>query len=468
MPVMYGNFHKLPIPMAHPAETKINPNREPNFSLSFIRFPPKFFPLYILKNAYLRSNRARLCAEGVSLPHNFIEHHGRRNIPHCMFFSMATASRTYSESVLSCTPTTLTEQRLTGIRIFLATHSETAAAICDYDTSKLEVLLQGGLDLDDPIQLSEYIKLTPLEIAVFRNDVPMIHFLLEHGADPGLAEEQPLLLTAARCCGPEVVALFAGQAAKLSPKQKERAFQEVRWGKRPENIPVLEQAGITVDKFGGEAFRAAVSEGNTKLARLLLEKGADINYHKPDMVFPYASTPVTEAARSNNFPMVRWLVEQGAAITLVDKYGDRPYSVAVQNKNQEMADYLKALEPEDWHNKQEKIRQLMPYKLPAKLVEYLKTGPLRLEFPDQEWVKWAELYSFMDVQEMTWKRKKLLSLMVQMDNYSDYLLLWSPRDKKLWYLDIEHEEFHPLAKWDDFIADPGRYLNGMIEGEFEE
>ena len=177
---------------------------------------------------------------------------------------------------------------------------ETAAAICDHDTPKLEALLQGGLDLGAPIQLSEYIKLMPLEIAVFRNDVPMIHFLLEHGADPGLAEEQPLLLTAARCCGPEVVTLFAGQAVKLSPKQKERAFQEVRWGKRPENIPVLEQAGITVDKFGGEAFRAAVSEGNAKLARLLLEKGADINYHKPDMVFPYASTPVTEAARSND------------------------------------------------------------------------------------------------------------------------------------------------------------------------
>ena len=126
---------------------------------------------------------------------------------------------------------------------------ETAAAICDHDTPKLEALLQGGLDLGAPIQLSEYIKLMPLEIAVFRNDVPMIHFLLEHGADPGLAEEQPLLLTAARCCGPEVVALFAGQAAKLSSKQKERAFQEVRWGKRPENIQVLEQAGITVDKF---------------------------------------------------------------------------------------------------------------------------------------------------------------------------------------------------------------------------
>lgn len=33
---------------------------------------------------------------------------------------------------------------------------------------------------------------------------------------------------------------------------------------------------------------------------------------------------------------------------------------------------------------------------------------------------------------------------------------------------MEYEEFHPLAKWDDLIAEPGRYLNGMIEGRFEE
>ena len=119
---------------------------------------------------------------------------------------------------------------------------ETAAAICDHDTPNVEGS-QGGLDLDVPIQLSEYIKLMPLEIAVFRNDVPMIHFLLEHGADPSLAEEQPLLLTAAPLLRAGVVALFAGQAAKLSLKQKERAFQEVRWGKRPENIQVLNKPG---------------------------------------------------------------------------------------------------------------------------------------------------------------------------------------------------------------------------------
>ena len=32
---------------------------------------------------------------------------------------------------------------------------ETAAAICDHDTPKLEALLQGGLNLNAPIQLSE-------------------------------------------------------------------------------------------------------------------------------------------------------------------------------------------------------------------------------------------------------------------------------------------------------------------------
>ena len=142
--------------------------------------------------------------------------------------------------------------------------------------------------------------------------------------------------------------------------------------------------------------------------------------------------------------------------------------VSCSNVSPVMAAYLKVLGPEDWHSEQEKVSRLTPYKLPAKLTDYLKAGPLRLEFPERELVKWAELYPYMDVQETIWKRKKLLSLMVQMDNYSDYLLLWSPRDQKLWYLDIEHEEFHPLAKWEEFITDPGRYLNGMIEGEFEE
>lgn len=291
------------------------------------------------------------------------------------------------------------------------------AAIKSGDIEAIRSLLHAGYSPNEPqcyqVMIGDWPRddeASPLELAVLENRMDMVQFVIECGADLTHNPEELL-------CG---------------------------------------------------SLRSMASHGNQLLVEYLIQNGADINYHKPDMVFPYASTPVTEAARHNDFSMVRWLVEQGADITIPDKYGDRPYTVAVQNKNQEMAAYLKALEPEEWHNEQEKARQLMPYKLPAKLVEYLKTGPLRLEFPERELVKWAELYPYMDVQEMTWKRKKLLSLMAKMDNYSDYLLLWSPGDKKLWYLDIEHKEFHPLAKWEEFIADPGKYLNGMIEGEFEE
>ena len=284
-----------------------------------------------------------------------------------------------------------------------------------------------------------------------------------------MLRKKNITLNGKKCDGSEK--LSEGDEVKLFlsdetiEKFSEVKIQKVR--KRKLDVVYEDDDIILINKPSGMLSQKA-KETDESLVEYLIQNGADINYHKPDMVFPYASTPVTEAARHNDFSMVRWLVEQGADITIPDKYGDRPYTVAVQNKNQEMAAYLKALEPEEWHNEQEKARQLMPYKLPAKLVEYLKTGPLRLEFPERELVKWAELYPYMDVQEMTWKRKKLLSLMAKMDNYSDYLLLWSPRDKKLWYLDIEHKEFHPLAKWEEFIADPGKYLNGMIEGEFEE
>ena len=67
---------------------------------------------------------------------------------------------------------------------------------------------------------------------------------------------------------------------------------------------------------------------------------------------------------------------------------DEPLAPVLERFRKATQDVYKRQEPEEWHNEQEKLRQLMPYKLPAKLVEYLKTGPLRLEFPEQEWVKW--------------------------------------------------------------------------------
>lgn len=311
----------------------------------------------------------------------------------------------------------------------------------------------------------EHVQKTPLELAVQENREDMVRLLVERGADLTQNGDE-LLFAAIKCQNYSMLSYLVEAGVRLEENQRSiyHLFSLLEGLKNPELLTIVDRLQIDFKRYGGEPLRTAVWGGDRMLAEYLIQNGADIDYHKPDEVFPYASTPVIEAARQNDFHMVRWLVEQGADITIPDKYGDRPYTLAVQNKNQEMAAYLRNLEPEDWHNEENRAQQLAAYKMPTEMVEYLKTGPLRLEFPEQDEVQWAELYSYMDVLEVTWKREKLLSVMAQMDNYPDYLLLWNPKDKKLWYLDVEHEEFHVLATWEDFIADPGRYLNGMIIG----
>lgn len=311
----------------------------------------------------------------------------------------------------------------------------------------------------------EHVQKTPLELAVQENREDMVRLLVERGADLTQNGDE-LLFAAIKCQNYSMLSYLVEAGVRLEENQRSiyHLFSLLEGRKNPELLTIVDRLQIDFKRYGGEPLRTAVWGGDRMLAEYLIQNGADIDYHKPDEMFPYASTPVIEAARQNDFHMVRWLVGQGADITIPDKYGDRPYTLAVQNKNQEMAAYLRNLEPEDWHNEENRAQQLAAYKMPTEMVEYLKTGPLRLEFPEQDEVQWAELYSYMDVLEVTWKREKLLSVMAQMDNYPDYLLLWNPKDKKLWYLDVEHEEFHALATWEDFIADPGKYLNGMIIG----
>ena len=311
----------------------------------------------------------------------------------------------------------------------------------------------------------EHVQKTPLELAVQENREDMVRLLVERGADLTQNGDE-LLFAAIKCQNYSTLSYLVEAGVRLEENQRSiyHLFSFLEGQKNPELLTIVDRLQIDFKRYGGEPLRTAVWGGDRMLAEYLIQNGADIDYHKPDEMFPYASTPVIEAAQQNDFHMVRWLVGQGADITIPDKYGDRPYTLAVQNKNQEMAAYLRNLEPEDWHNEENRAQQLAAYKMPTEMVEYLKTGPLRLEFPEQDEVQWAELYRYKDVQEVTWKRKKLLSVMAQMDNYPDYLLLWNPTDKKLWYLDVEHEEFHALATWEDFIADPGKYLNGMIIG----
>ena len=238
------------------------------------------------------------------------------------------------------------------------------AAIQSGDIKSLGSLLHAGHSPNEPqcyqVMIGEWPRdgeAFPLELAVLENRMDMVQLLIESGADLTHNPEE-LLYGSLRSQDLTLFSFLVDAGVRIPAGQRDicRLFLHLVDRHEPNVLPILERLGMDLKRYGGEALRSMASHGNQLLVEYLIQNGADINYHKPDMVFPYASTPVTEAARHNDFSMVRWLVEQGADITIPDKYGDRPYTVAVQNKNQEMAAYLKALEPEEWHNEQEKAR----------------------------------------------------------------------------------------------------------------
>lgn len=102
------------------------------------------------------------------------------------------------------------------------------------------------------------------------------------------------------------------------------------------------------------------------------------------MVYPYQATPLTVAVRVGNFAMVKFLIEHGADVTLAEKDGERPYTIAVSNKHTDLADYLKSLEPVEIHNLENRKHELKKYKLPDELVTFLTGDKHRLELAENE------------------------------------------------------------------------------------
>ena len=92
-------------------------------------------------------------------------------------------------------------------------------------------------------------------------------------------------------------------------------------------------------KYGGPAFRKAVSDGNYEALEFFITRGVDINYNRPDDVYSFCPTPLCVAARYVDLKMCKFLVEHGADVTKTEKDGMRPYSIAVEKGDVEMAKY---------------------------------------------------------------------------------------------------------------------------------
>ena len=84
----------------------------------------------------------------------------------------------------------------------------------------------------------------------------------------------------------------------------------------------------------------------------------------------------------------------------------------------------------------------------------------------EEQLGWLKLFAYTDVTEISYKGQQLLSLVENSEDFA-VMLLWEPKSKQVWFLDLEHDVFNPVAIWEKFIQNPGYYINRAVMWEFD-
>lgn len=344
---------------------------------------------------------------------------------------------------------------------------EIAMHIYQGNIPALDAAIAAGWDIEEGIVLSKHITLSPLDLALISQQREVIKLLVEHGVNLNV-HLRPAFLTAVRYCGEDIVRYIAAQGAEMDKLDQtgSGAYSQAYYGNK-NNIPLIHELGLDIKLHGGVLMRQAASDHDLKTLKYLLDQGVDINYNQPDMVYPYQATPLTVAARMGNMAMVKFLVEHGADVTLAEKNGERPYTIAISNKNTIMAEYLKSLEPADFHHAENKKYELKKYKLPDELVRFLTGDQLCLELAQNEYeIRYIDFFTLTDTIEMKVGRQKMLRLSAEIDNYTDLQLVWNPKNKgRIGCYDGEHQAYADLCSFTEFLAQPERHLIKFLEGE---
>lgn len=342
---------------------------------------------------------------------------------------------------------------------------ELASYVIDENINMLDEELSRGLDLDEEIKFSKYTSLSPLALALIMNKEKSVKWLVEKGADLN-DEENPSFILAVRYCDEPIIRYLVSHGAKINVLNRvdSDAFEQALYGGKIENLALIDELGHSVKKYGGPAFRKAVSEGNYEALEFFIARGVDINYNRADDVYSFCPTPLCVAARYLDLKMCKYLVEHGADVTITEKDGMRPYSIAIEKGDMEMAEYFKALEPEDFHSIKNKLDELKAYKLPKPLLEFLQGDKLRFELDDCDF-DYIEFFPLIETIPMKIGRKKLLRISKSTGDYDHFYIVWNPKSKKISAYDLEHEELYDLCSFKDFMEDISGYLQKVIDGD---
>ncbi|XP_069024007.1 cyclin-dependent kinase 4 inhibitor D [Embiotoca jacksoni] len=100
---------------------------------------------------------------------------------------------------------------------------------------------------------------------------------------------------------------------------------------------ILEECRVhpdTLNEFGRTALQVMMM-GNSKIASLLLEKGAD-----PNVQDSHGIAPVHDAARTGFLDTLQVLVEYGASVNIPDHSGTLPIHIAIRGGHRDVVKFL--------------------------------------------------------------------------------------------------------------------------------
>jgi ankyrin repeat protein len=204
-----------------------------------------------------------------------------------------------------------------------------------------QMLVRAGAVVD----VANRYGVTPLFLAALNGNAGLIELLLEAGANANdtKPEGETVLMTAARTGNPDAVKLLLAHGADVNAKEQwlgETALMLAAAENHPEavaalldggadinarsastNLPNLEwvPAGMSTTVFPKGAWTAlmfAAQQGSIEAARVLADRGADLNIVDPD-----GTTALVFAILNAHYDVAALLVEKGADPNIADATG---------------------------------------------------------------------------------------------------------------------------------------------------
>ncbi|WP_232698393.1 ankyrin repeat domain-containing protein [Brevibacillus daliensis] len=341
------------------------------------------------------------------------------------------------------------------------------SALKNSGVSILEEYKENGWDINKKILCYEaaYTPDLPLSFAIESKATGAIRWLVEQDANLN-DKDSPAIVGAVQHLDEADIRYLVQHGAKvhLQDRVKKNAYGAAVYSKQFEKLTLVQSLGLSVEKYGGEAFRKVVGNFNKKAIDFFIENKVDINYNKPDMVYPWGPTPLEVAIRYiGSLDLVKYLIEQGADFMKPNKEGARPYIVAVIEQKEEIAAYLKALEPQEYHDQENKRYELRNANMSEEMIAFLQSDQLKIEFPENDLcISYIEFLPAMNTFWYQIRRSKFIQISKVIDNYSSILILWHPSKKKLYFYDVEHAELYEIGSFKQFIVEPYKTIDNYF------